>query len=152
MLRSAGKSVRVINAGVSGDTSAQALARLDWTLNEVPDLAIVALGANDGLRGLDVVRMEANLDAVLAKLHARGVRIVLAGMRIPINYGQEYAGQFQAVFPRLAKKYDAVFYPFLLEGVAGDPNMNLSDSVHPNESGARRIAEGLFKVVKPLVK
>lgn len=147
MLAEAGVPVKMVNAGVSGDTADQGLARLDWALGAEPDVAIVALGANDGLRGLPVADMERSLAAILEKLQARGVKTILAGMVAPGNWGAAYTKEFAAVYPRLAKRFDAVLYPFLLEGVAGDRSLNQADGIHPNAAGARRIAEGLLPVV-----
>jgi acyl-CoA thioesterase-1 len=151
-LKASGYNARVINAGVSGDTTRNGLDRLDWTLEEAPDIAIVALGANDALRGLNPARSEANLDAVLGKIAAKGAVLLIAGMYAPRNMGPEYARVFDGIFPRLAAKYKAALYPFLLDGVAGDPNMNLPDGLHPNEAGAARIAEGLYPLLPPLIQ
>lgn len=144
-LREAGVNARVVNAGVSGDTSAGGLARLDWVLagnpGLVPDLVIIELGANDGLRGLDPADMEANLDAILKRLTGKGVAAVLTGMVAPPNMGRAYGDAFNAVFPRLAKQHGVVFYPFFLEGVAAQPALNQRDGIHPNGAGVRVIVE-----------
>lgn len=144
-LRDAGLPVRVVNAGVSGDTSAGGLARLDWVLagnpDLRPDLVIVELGANDGLRGLDPADMEANLDAILIRLADQGVAAVLTGMVAPPNMGRAYGEAFNAVFPRLAKQHGVVFYPFFLDGVAARPALNQPDGIHPNAAGVRVIVE-----------
>jgi len=140
-LRGAGVNARVVNAGVSGDTSAGGLARLDWVLADVPDLVIVELGANDGLRGLDPADMEANLDAILTRLAGKGVPAVLTGMLSPPNMGRAYGEAFNAVFPRLANQHGVVFYPFFLDGVAADPALNQPDGIHPNAAGVRVIVE-----------
>jgi acyl-CoA thioesterase I len=135
-LRAAGVDVTVVNAGVSGDTSAGGLSRVDWALGQrPPEFALVALGANDGLRGLDVDAMERNLDRILERMKARGVKTMLAGMLAPPNMGSEYRDRFAAVFPRLAAKHGVPLYPFLLEGVAARPELNLSDGIHPNPQG-----------------
>lgn len=135
-LRAAGVDISVINAGVSGDTSAGGLSRVDWALGQrPPEFALVALGANDGLRGLDVDAMERNLDRILERLKARSVKPMLAGMLAPPNMGSEYRDRFAAVFPRLAAKHGVPLYPFLLEGVAARPEFNLSDGIHPNPHG-----------------
>ena len=141
-LKSQGLDVTVINGGVSGDTSAGGLARLDWSLGDptsAPDAAIVELGANDGLRGLPPEEMEKNLDTILAKFKARNIPVLFAGMKGPRNYGADYAAKFDAVFPRLAKKYGVLFYPFFLEGVALDPKFIQADGLHPNPKGVEVI-------------
>lgn len=146
-----GYSVRMVNAGISGDTTSGGLARLPWLLKEAPDLAILELGANDGLMGMSPELMEKNLDAMLAALQDQGVLVLLAGMRGLANYGPDYAARFDAVFPRLAKKYGAAFLPFLLEGVALKPELNQADGIHPNPDGAARVADNLYPLLKPLV-
>jgi acyl-CoA thioesterase-1 len=146
-LKAKGYRVAVTNAGVSGDTTAGGLARLDWTLAEKPALVIVALGGNDGLRGLDPNKTRANLDALLAKLKARGVVVVLAGMLAPRNLGPEYAKVFDPIYADLAKKYDATLYPFLLEGVAVERALNQPDGIHPNPKGVAVIVERMAPVV-----
>ena len=146
-LRDAGANARVVNAGVSGDTSAGGLARIDWVLVDSPDLVIVELGANDGLRGLDPADMEANLDAILTRLADKGVPAVLVGMLAPPNMGRGYADAFKAVFPRLAKRHEVVFYPFFLDGVAAQPALNQPDGIHPNPAGVRIIVERFTPVL-----
>lgn len=133
--------VAVLNAGVSGDTSAGGLRRLDWILRSDPDLALVCLGANDGLRGLPVEETARNLGGLIAGLEQAGVPVVLAGMRLPPNYGPEYTAAFAAIYPRLAERYAVPLLPFLLDGVAGDPALNQGDGVHPNAPGHARIAQ-----------
>jgi len=150
-LRAAGYIVRVVNAGVSGDTTGNGLSRLAWVLEEKPALAIVALGANDSLRGQDPKRSEAHLDAILERLSASGATLLLAGMYAPRNMGAAYVKEFDGMYPRLASKHGATLYPFLLEGVAGDPKLNQDDGLHPNEAGAAVIAERLYPVVEQLV-
>ncbi len=135
-LRAAGVNIQVVNAGVSGDTSAGGLSRVDWALGQrPPEFALVALGANDGLRGLDVDVMERNLDRILERMKARGVKPMLAGMLAPPNMGTEYRERFASVFPRLAAKHGVPLYPFFLEGVAARAELNLSDGIHPNPQG-----------------
>lgn len=146
-LKAKGYAVAVTNAGVSGDTTAGGLARLDWTLSENPDLIIVALGGNDGLRGLDPNKTRENLDAMMAKLKARNVPVVLAGMLAPRNLGPEYAAVFDPIYADLAKKYDAALYPFLLEGVAVERALNQPDGIHPNPQGVDVIVERMLPVV-----
>ncbi len=140
----AGRSMRVVNAGVSGDTSAGGLARLDWLLRQRPDLLVVELGANDGLRGLPVEMTEANLRAIVSRTRAAGVGVLLVGIQVPPNYGPDYARRFAAVFPRLAGELDVPLVPFLLEGVAGEPALNLPDGIHPTAQGHERLAANVM--------
>jgi len=154
-LRSRGLDVVVVNAGVSGETSAGGRARLDWSLADpkgMPDAAIVELGANDGLRGLPVSEMEKNLDAILGTLKVRDIRVLFTGMKGPRNFGAEYAAEYDAVFPRLAKKYSVTFYPFFLEGVALEPQLVQSDALHPNQAGVKEIVKRLAPIVDQLVR
>jgi acyl-CoA thioesterase-1 len=153
-LKAKGVNATIINAGVSGDTSAGGLARLDWSLGDAktaPDAAIVELGANDGLRGLAPVEMERNLDAILARLKARNIPVLLAGMKAPRNLGSAYATEFDAVFPRLAKKYDVLFYPFFLEGVALNRALVQPDGLHPNPKGVDAIVNRITPLAMELV-
>ncbi len=150
-LKAAGLNVTVVNAGVSGDTSAGGLARLDWLLADKPDFALVELGANDGLRGLDPQVTYDNLDAVLARLNQRGVPVLLAGMYAPPNLGREYGEQFNNVFPRLAEKHGVPFYPFFLDGVAAEAALNQPDGIHPNAKGVAVVVERIMPYVKKLV-
>lgn len=151
LLREEGLEVRLINAGVSGDTSGGGLARLEWALAENPDAAMVELGANDGLRGMSPERMERNLDAILQTLVERGIEVLFTGMGAPPNMGEDYARRYNAVFPRLAEKHGVAFYPFYLEGVYMDPALNLPDGLHPNAAGTRKVAENLLPHVRELV-
>lgn len=141
----------VINAGVSGSTSASALSRLRWQLKNKPDLLVLALGANDGLRGLQVSEMEKNLAQTIELAQKEKIGVVLAGMFLPPNYTKEYARKFRQVFPRLAKRYHVTLIPFLLEGVAARPDLNQADGMHPNEKGHRVIAERVYKVLRGLL-
>lgn len=150
-LRAKGLAVRVINAGVSGDTSAGGLARLDWALADKPDAAIVELGANDGLRGLDPAHMEANLDAIVAKLQAAGVKVLLAGMEAPPNLGAEYGRAYRAAFARVAERRQVAFYPFFLDGVAGNPKLNQKDGLHPTPEGMAIVVGRLLPKVESLL-
>ncbi len=143
-LAAAGVAARVIDGGVSGDTTAGGLARLDWALAEDPDVVIVELGGNDGLRGLDPAETEANLDAILARLGADGRAVLLTGMRAPPNLGPEYGAAFGGVFPALAERRGVDFYPFFLDGVAADPDLNQPDGIHPNAAGVALIVERLL--------
>ncbi len=140
--------VTVFNGGVSGDTTAGGLARLAWTLKDDPHLVIVELGANDALRGLDPEQSRKNLDAILARLQAMGVQAILAGMRAPRNLGVEYYTKFDGIYPGLARKYAVPLYPFFLEGVAGEPALNLSDGLHPNERGVAEIVRRMLPMVR----
>ncbi|HEV8472246.1 MAG TPA: arylesterase [Methylomirabilota bacterium] len=150
-LRGEGFDYRVVNAGVNGDTSAGGLRRLDWALRARPEIVIVALGANDGLRGLPVAPLRDNLTRIVQRARAAGARVLLTGMRVPPNYGDEYAGAFAAVFPTVARATGASLAPFLLDGVAGDPRLNQPDGVHPTADGQRVIAERLWPYLKPLL-
>jgi len=139
-LAAAGMETQVVNGGVSGDTSAGGLARLDWALADHPDLVLVELGANDALRGIDPRLTYANLDKILTRIKAAGAKAVLLGMRAPPNWGGAYQTQFDAIFPDLAAKHHVPLYPFFLDGVALDPALNQSDGLHPTAQGADIIA------------
>jgi len=140
-LKARGLDVKVVNGGVSGDTSAGGLARLDWVLADAPEAAIVELGGNDGLRAIEPAVTFANLDAILTRLKARGVRVLLAGMHAPPNLGRIYTDAFHDVFHRLAAKHDVALYPFFLEGVAAEPRLNQPDGIHPNAAGVQVIVD-----------
>ncbi|MBF0625179.1 MAG: arylesterase [Magnetococcales bacterium] len=151
-LRAGGYPHKVVNAGVSGDTTAGGLHRLDWVLQTKPTLAILALGANDGLRGLDPTLMEQNLETILQRLQRSGVRTLLAGMRLPPNYGEAYSQTFAEVFPRLAERHRIPLIPFLLDQVAGHKELNLPDGIHPNAQGHGIILEhSVWPVLQPLL-
>ena len=143
-LKESGVEAEVIDAGLSGDTTAGGLARLDWALADKPDLVILELGANDMLRGLDPAETRANLDAMLAKLRSAGPKVLLAGMRAAPNLGPDYGGAFERTYGDLAQKYGVPLYPFFLEGVATDPKLNLSDGLHPNEAGIAEIVRRIL--------
>jgi acyl-CoA thioesterase-1 len=149
-LRRTGIDAKVINAGVSGDTSAGGLSRLDWSLSDHPDAVIVELGSNDALRGIPPAQTEKNLSAILASLKAQRVPTLLLGMMAPRNFGAEYARGFDAIYPKLAKQYGAMLYPFVLRGVALNPKLNQPDGIHPNSAGAKLIADRIFPDVKRL--
>lgn len=151
-LKVKGVDARVVNAGLSGDTSAGGLARLDWALEPKPDFAIVELGANDGLRGLDPAQTRANLDAILTKLKAKGVPVLFAGMYAPPNMGPDYAKPFNALYPELAAKHGVAFYPFFLDGVAANAALNQPDGIHPNAKGVDIIIERILPHVVKLVR
>lgn len=138
----------VVNAGVSGSTSASALSRLRWQLKNKPDIVVLALGANDGLRGLKVSEMEKNLAETIELAQKEKVRVILVGMLMPPNYTREYAKDFREVFPRLAKKYHVPLIPFLLDGVAIHPELNQADGLHPNEKGHVIIADRVYAAIR----
>lgn len=146
-LVSDGYDVKVVNAGVSGDTTAGGLARIEWALADRPQIAVVELGANDALRGLDPAQTYANLDQIIARLNKVGCRVILTGMLSPRNLGPDYNNRFDQIYPDLAKHYDLLFYPFFLEGVATDPALNQADGIHPNSAGVRLIVKGLQPLV-----
>jgi acyl-CoA thioesterase I len=151
-LREEGFAYRVVNAGVSGDTSAGGLRRVDWVLKTHPEIVIVALGANDGLRGLSVAALQANLARIVERLQAAGARVLLAGMRVPPNYGDDYARAYARVFPDVARKTGAALAPFLLDGVAAVAALNQPDGIHPTAAGHQRIAERLWPHLRPLLR
>ncbi len=150
-LRSDGLAVKVINGGVSGDTTAAARARLGWALRAKPDAVIVELGGNDALRGVAPGETEANLEAILARLDARNIPVLLCGMYAPLNMGRDYGRRFNAIFPRLAERFGVLFYPFFLEGVAMKPGLNQRDGIHPNRRGVGVIVERLLPYARELV-
>lgn len=150
-LRQSGLAVRVINAGVSGDTTAGGLARLDWALSNRPQLVIVQLGANDALRGLDPEQARANLDAILTRLQSEGVPVLLAGMRAPRNLGPDYYTKFDRIYSDLAGKHQVALDPFFLEGVALRPELNQSDGLHPNAQGVAVVVRRLLPQVRELL-
>ena len=152
-LREEGKDYKVINSGLSGETSAGGLARIDWVLRQPVDIFILELGANDGLRGLEVNQTRQNLQAIIDKVKAKNpsVKIVIAGMMVPPNMGQDYGSQFQKVFPELAKKNNASLIPFLLDGVGGDPILNQADGIHPTVEGHKIVADNVWKVLAPIL-
>lgn len=151
LLAARGTPIEVANAGVSGDTTAGGLRRVAWALKAKPALALVALGANDGLRGVAPALTEANLDGILAALAEAGVPAALAGMQLPTNMGAEYREAFAALFPRVAARHDVPLLPFLLEGVAMDPALNQADRIHPNPAGHARIAARVADFLAPLL-
>ncbi len=151
---SAGLNYRVVNAGVSGETSAGALRRVDWLFQEPVSVLVVETGANDGLRGLSTDTLRGNIQAILdrARRLQPPPRLVLLGMRVPPNYGKTYSGRFQAIYPELARANDAVLVPFLLEGVGGIPGLNQPDGVHPTAQGQERLAETVWRVLEPVLR
>jgi acyl-CoA thioesterase I len=153
MLLQEGKEVRVVNAGLSGETSAGGLSRIDWVLRQAVDIFVLELGANDGLRGLPLEQTEANLQAIIDKVKAKNpnVKIVIAGMMVPPNMGPEYSEKFQKMFPELAKRNKAKLIPFLLQNVAGDEKLNQPDGIHPNVEGHQLVAQNVLKILEPLL-
>ena len=143
----------VVNAGLSGETSAGGLRRIDWVLNQKPDVFVLELGANDGLRGTATDVTSANLQGIIDQVRAKypDTRIVLAGMRMPPNMGQDYTDAFHALFPALAKKNGLVLIPFLLDKVATFPDLNQADGMHPTAAGAKIVADGVWSVIRPLL-
>jgi acyl-CoA thioesterase-1 len=150
-LKARGHAVQVVNAGVSGDTTASALERLRWAVPERTDAVIVELGANDALRGLDPGRAKANLDRIIATLKAGGSEVLLAGMLAPRNFGPEYARAFDAIYGELASRHGVLLYPFFLDGVALDRAFNLGDGLHPNEKGVAEITRRILPLVEELI-
>ncbi len=150
-MQKAGLDVVVVNAGVSGDTSADGLARLDWVLNEPFDAAIVEFGSNDALRGLEVAQTQVNLEAILAKLKGKGLAVMLAGMKAPRNLGPDYVAAFDRIYPTVAKRDGVLLYPFFLDGVAAILKLNQADGIHPNEAGTQIIVARMLPYVEKLI-
>ena len=151
-LKKAGIDAVVTNAGVSADTSAGGLARLDWSLADHPDAVILELGSNDMLRGTPPAETEKNLRAILTKLKAAHVKVLLTGMHAQRNLGADYVREFDPIYPRLAKEFNVLFYPFFLDGVALNPKLNQADGMHPNPAGVKVIVARMLPYVKKLVK
>jgi len=150
-LKARGQEVKVINAGVSGDTASAGLARLDWAMPDDASAVIIELGANDALQGLDPAATKATLEKIITELKARGLPILLAGMEAPPNLGKEYVEQFRALYADLAQRYDLILYPFFLDGVALDDKYTLGDGMHPNAEGVARIVDGILPKVEELL-
>jgi acyl-CoA thioesterase-1 len=150
-LEARGWQVEVVNAGVSGDTVADGLARFDWSVPEGADALIVELGANDMLRGADPAATEVALSHILAKARDAHMAILLAGMRAAPNYGEDYKRRFDAIYPELAQRFGVTLYPFFLEGVAADPSLTLPDGLHPNRAGVEKIVEGMLPSVEAVL-
>ena len=153
-IREAGLPWKLVNAGVSGDTSAGGLRRLDWILRRPVDALLIELGGNDGLRGLPLEATRTNLQSVIERTRAKHpeARIVLAGMRMPENFGEAYTRTFEALYRDLAEKHRVALVPFLLDGVGGQPEFNLPDQIHPNAEGHRRVATNVWNVLQPLLQ
>ncbi len=154
ILQEKGKDYSVVNAGLSGETSAGGLSRLDWILKQPVDIFVLELGANDGLRGLPLNQTENNLQQIIDKVKAKNpnVTIVIAGMMVPPNLGEEYASSFKAIYPKIAKRNNAQLIPFLLDGVAGDEKLNLGDGIHPNVEGHKLVAKNVLSVLMPILE
>lgn len=148
----AGLDYEVVNAGVSGDTTAGGLRRLEWALSGDVRVLIVALGANDGLRGLPVEEMKRNLSAIVSTAKGRGIAIILAGMESPPNFGPEYTDAFRQAYREVARRQNVPLIPFLLDGVAGDSRFNQGDGIHPNADGARRVADVVWRALEPMLR
>jgi acyl-CoA thioesterase-1 len=151
-LDAAGLDYDVVNAGVSGDTSAGGLARLDWALDGDVRILVVALGGNDALRALPTEQLKQNLATIIERAQARGIAVVLAGMEAPPNFGRDYIVSFHKVYPELASSYHVAFVPFLLQGVAGSDTLNQRDGIHPTAEGARILADTVWVALQPLAK
>lgn len=143
-----------VNAGLSGETSAGGLRRIDWMLRQDFDVFVLELGGNDGLRGIEVESTQSNLQSIIDKVREEkpDTKIVLAGMQVPPNLGQQYTGQFKEMFPALAQKNDITLIPFLLKGVGGDPELNQSDGIHPTAEGHKIVAENVWHELKPILQ
>lgn len=150
-LEAEGYALEVVNAGVSGDTTAGGLSRLNWLLRQEPDVLVVGLGGNDGLRGIELESTEANLRRIVETAREAGAEVLLLGMLIPPNYGEEYTEAFAAMYPRLEEELDVARVPFVLEGVAGDPGLNLPDGIHPNARGQEILARTVAEHLRPLL-
>jgi acyl-CoA thioesterase-1 len=150
---SLGLPYTVVNAGVSGETSSGGASRIDWVLRQAPDVFVLELGANDGLRGIPVVETEKNLQAIIDKVKAKNpaAKLILAGMQLPPNMGQVYTSGFRDLFPDLAKRNGMTLIPFLLEGVGGEAKLNQQDGIHPTAEGARIVAQNVWQVLQPLL-
>jgi acyl-CoA thioesterase I len=151
-LRTDGYSYRVVNAGVSGDTTAGGLRRVDWALKNKPDVVLLELGVNDAFRGQDLDRVRANLDAMVARFEAAGARVLLLGMRLPPNYGAGYAGRFEKIYAEVAERRKVTLMPFFLDGVGAVARLNQPDGIHPTAEGYRVIVERLWPYLEPLLR
>ena len=151
-LDTAGYAYRVVNAGVSGDTTAGGVRRVSWVMNSKPATVILELGANDGLRGLSLQETKANLERIIQQLQQASVTVVLAGMKLPPNYGQDYTAGFEALYHAVAKQYHLTLIPFFLDAVAGSSSLNQADGIHPTGEGYRRIVEKIFPTLEPLLE
>jgi len=144
-------NLKVINGGVSGATTASGLKRLNWYVKAKPDIIVLALGSNDGLRGMNLRESEKNLSLVIEKAQAEKIKVLLVGMKMPTNYGEPYRTNFEKLFPTLAKKYHLPLIPFLLKGIGGNPKLNLADGIHPNTEGHKIMALTVQNALEPLL-
>ncbi len=151
-LTTSGYLAKVVNAGVSGETTAGGLRRIRWILKNKPDIVILCLGANDGLRGLSLIEMEKNLSKIITALQKEKVVVVLAGMKIPPNYGIRYTRAFEDIYPKLAKRFELTLIPFLLEGVATRPTLNQADGIHPTAGGYKIIVDHIWPIIQKVLK
>ena len=151
-MKEKGFDYEVVNAGVSGDTSAGGLSRLDWSLEGDVKVLVIELGANDGLRGLPVAAMKGNLDEIITRAKRRGITVLLTGMEAPPNYGEAYTSEFRNAYRDLARAHDVAFVPFFLDGVAGISALNQADGIHPNVEGARLIEQRIWKTLEPILE
>ena len=147
-----GLPFRLVNAGVSGSTTAAGLARVDWILDQAPEVVVIELGANDGFRGIPLATIEENLRRIVERVRERGAKALLAGMRLPPNYGAEYAGGFEDLYARVAEDLDVPFVPYFMDGVAGARSMNLPDGIHPTPEGHERLARNLEDALAELLR
>jgi acyl-CoA thioesterase I len=150
-LQDAGYPYEVVNAGVSGDTSAGGLSRLDWSLTGDVKVLVVELGANDGLRGLPVKELKRNLSEIVTRAQAKGIKVILTGMEAPPNFGAAYTSEFRDVYRQLSREHDVTFVPFYLEGVAGIASLNIADGIHPNAEGSRIVEQTIWSALEPLL-
>jgi acyl-CoA thioesterase-1 len=150
-LNDEGIDIRMVNAGVSGDTTTDGLARLDWALADKPDFVILALGANDAMRGIDPKIVRANLDKMIDKIQASGAKLMLLGMLAPANWGAQYEHEFDRIYPELAKAHDVPLYPFFLDGVAMNPALNQPDGIHPNQRGVAIMVDHIAPLVAKMI-
>lgn len=150
-LRARGHDVSIIDSGVSGETTSGGLARIDWSVPEGTDAVLLELGANDALRGLPPEKTRDNLEAMIVRLKQRGIAVLLAGMLAPPNLGADYETSFNAIYSELAAKYDLLLYPFFLDGVTGDPSLQLNDGMHPNAKGINKMVENILPVAEQFI-
>jgi len=152
MLAEDGHDFRVVNAGISGETSSGARSRVDWILKLDPDIVIVETGANDGLRAIDTELIEENIDRIILKFKDEHVTVILAGMKMVTNLGPDYVSSFNEIYPRLAARHQVIFMPFFLDGVAAEPSLNQPDGIHPNSEGYRVIATNILPFVEQAIE
>jgi acyl-CoA thioesterase I len=151
-LKSEGHAIKVMNAGINGETSSGALSRVKWILSLRPDIVILETGANDGFRGIKPDLIEKNISEIIRLFKENGITVVLAGMQMLSNMGAEYTRDFRAIYPRVAREHDVILIPFILEGVAGEPELNLPDGIHPTAKGHRMVADHVFPFVMEAIR